>query len=1117
MNLYRIKAKGITFIGCLLLMGTAVFAQSNTRITIKSNQITLQKALREVETQSKMQIAFNESKLSSKPITLDIKNQPLTVALDNILKGTGFTYQITDNYIMIVPVKKTSTGKAKKITGKVTDDHGEALIGVNVMVDGTTNGTITDMDGNFRLTAQEGDKLKISYVGYKTQSVAVNKQNEYAIKMISDSEQLSEVVVTALGIKREEKALSYNVQQINADAITSNKDANFVNALSGKVAGVNINSSSSGIGGASKVIMRGTKSIEQSSNALYVIDGVPMYNTKGEGSMEFGSTGSTEAIADINPEDIESVSVLTGAAAAALYGSDAANGAIIVTTKKGKEGKLSLVITSSTELMNPFVLPKFQNRYGSSEGDMSWGDLLTSANYIGYNPRSDYFQSGLIGTESVSLSTGTDKNQTYFSASAVDSKGIVPNNGYHRYNITYRNTTSFLQDKMKLDVGASYIHQQDRNMINQGVNSNPLIGAYLFPRGNDWEDIRMYERYDPQRKIMSQYFTMEPGEYIIQNPYWINYRNLRENSKNRYMLNASLSYDILDWLNVSGRIRLDNSINTYKLRYFATTSTQLTKQSENGLYGETRSTDMQIYGDLLVNIHKNFGDNWSLQANLGASLSDIHYEDMGIVGPIRDGSIEGETTGVANGFNIYNLSNKATEKTETIWREQTRSLFGSAEVGYKSTCYLTLTGRNDWPSQLAGPNSKSKSFFYPSVGASVVLSELMPNVSRDYLSFMKVRTSYASVGTAFKRFIANPVREWDGSGFPKLTNYPMNNLKPERTKSWEFGLALNFLKHFNLDFTYYTTNTYDQTFNPKISVGSQYNNIYVQTGNVRNQGVEMALGYKNTWKNFSWNSNLTFSANKNKIVKLADNLVNPITGENFSISSLNMGGLDDARFLLREGGTLGDLYSSADIARDENGNIYVDENNKLQIVKGISDVSKWVKLGSVLPKANMAWRNQFGVGHFNLGFMLSARLGGVVYSRTQATLDYYGVSEQSAIARDNGGVRINQNTEDRGDLINAKEWYNQVAASGGVPQLYTYDATNVRLQEASIGYTIPRKWLGNVMDIDLSVVGRNLWMIYCKAPYDPESVATTGNYYQGIDYFMMPSLRSIGFNVRLKF
>ena len=308
-----------------------------------------------------------------------------------------------------------------------------------------------------------------------------------------------------------------------------------------------------------------------------------------------------------------------------------------------------------------------------------------------------------------------------------------------------------------------------------------------------------------------------------------------------------------------------------------------------------------------------------------------------------------------------------------------------------------------------------------------------------------------------------------------------------------------------MDFTYYTTNTYDQTFNPKISVGSQYNNIYVQTGNVRNQGVEMALGYKNTWKSFSWNSNLTFSANKNKIVKLADNLVNPITGENFSISSLNMGGLDDARFLLREGGTLGDLYSSADIVRDENGNIYVDENNKLQIVKGISDVSKWVKLGSVLPKANMAWRNQFGVGHFNLGFMLSARLGGVVYSRTQATLDYYGVSEQSAIARDNGGVRINQNTEDRGDLINAKEWYNQVAASGGVPQLYTYDATNVRLQEASIGYTIPRKWLGNVMDIDLSVVGRNLWMIYCKAPYDPESVATTGNYYQGIDYFMMPS------------
>lgn len=583
------------------------------------------------------------------------------------------------------------------------------------------------------------------------------------------------------------------------------------------------------------------------------------------------------------------------------------------------------------------------------------------------------------------------------------------------------------------------------------------------------------------------------------------------------MLNAALSYEIFDWLAVSGRIRLDNSNNTYKERIFASTPTQLTKQSENGLYGVTRSSDTQIYGDLLVDINKRFGEDWSLHANLGASLTDIQYSGNGIIGPIRDGSIDGETTGVANGFNVYNLSNKALEKTENSWGEQTRSIFASAEVGYKSTYYLTLTGRNDWPSQLAGPNSKSKSFFYPSVGVSTVVSELIPNFPKDYISFLKVRASYASVGTAFKRFIANPVREWDGSGFATLTNYPMNNLKPERTKSWEVGLAMYFLKHFNLDFTYYSTNTYDQTFNPKISVGSQYNNIYVQTGNVRNSGIELALGFKNTWHKFSWKSNLTFSTNKNKIIQLADNLVNPVTGEAFSISALEMGGLDDTHFLLKEGGTLGDMYSSADFVRDDNGNIYTDQKSQIQMKRGITESEKWIKLGSVLPKANLAWSNRFDIANFNVGFMLTARFGGIVYSRTQATLDYYGVSEASALTRDNGGIWINQNPVDAGDLVDAHAWYDQTAVGGGIPQLYTYEATNVRLQEASIGYTIPRKWLGNVADIDLSVVGRNLWMIYCKAPFDPENVATTGNYYQGIDHFMMPSTRNIGFNIRLKF
>ena len=928
------------------------------------------------------------------------------------------------------------------------------------------------------------------------------------------------VVVTALGIKRSEKALSYNVQQVNSEDIVANKDVNFINSLSGKVAGVTINSSSGGVGSASKVVMRGQKSISQSSNALYVIDGVPMFTTARDGGTEFASQGTTDPIADINPEDIESMSVLNGAAAAALYGSDAANGAIVVTTKRGKAGYTSVTVSSSTEVMSPFILPDFQNRYGT--GDLnstessfvrSWGNRLNSSNYMGYNPRDDYFQTGVTGTESVSLSTGTEKNQTYFSAAAVNSRGIVPNNGYDRYNFTFRNTTSFLNDKLKLDVGASYVMQKDRNMTNQGTYNNPLVGAYIFPRGNDWGDIEMYERYDPARRLYTQYWPVGDAGMTMQNPYWINYRNLRENNKDRYMLSAALSYDVLDWLNVSGRIRVDNSSNDYTEKFYASTFTQLTEGSKNGLYGITKTKDKQVYGDVLVNINKTFGENWSLQANVGASISDMRYDAMKVRGPIPDGEITDEKPLLANVFNVQNLSNTSkTKRLQEGWREQTQSVFASVEVGFKNTYFLTLTGRNDWPSQLAGEHSVKSSFFYPSVGASVVLSQLIPEMPKN-LSYVKLRASYASVGVAFERYLANPRYSWSESGlnWSTQTRFPIYNLKPERTKSFEVGLTMRFLRHFNLDFTYYNTKTQDQTFEPNISTGSGSSKLTIQSGNVRNRGFEVALGYSNTWGRFSWDSNYTLSANKNKILSLADDVVNPETGEHFSVDQLDMGGLGDARFILREGGTLGDFYSRIDLKRDSNGAVYINEKGEIA-KEPVTDVANYIKLGSVLPDANMAWRNDFRWRNFNFGFMVSARLGGVVFSRTQSMLDYYGVSEATAAARDAGGVMINGN-----DLVDANKWYTAIGGGNSVPQYYTYSATNVRLQEASIGYTIPKKTLGDICEITLSLVGRNLWMLYNKAPFDPEITASTGTYYQGLDYFMQPSARTIGFSVRLQF
>jgi outer membrane receptor protein involved in Fe transport len=351
----------------------------------------------------------------------------------------------------------------------------------------------------------------------------------------------------------------------------------------------------------------------------------------------------------------------------------------------------------------------------------------------------------------------------------------------------------------------------------------------------------------------------------------------------------------------------------------------------------------------------------------------------------------------------------------------------------------------------------------------------------------------------------------ESSGQYSITTDWPTSLKPEKTNSWEFGVTMRFLKHFNLDASYYNAKTFNQTIDPQLSTSSGASKIYIQTGAVRNSGFELSLGYSNKWKDFSWSSNYTFSANRNKILKLADNVLNPETGERFSLSLLNMGGLGETRFLLKKGGSMGDLYSLTDLKRYDDGTIFVDQNGNVA-TSPITDQSKYIKLGSVLPKANMAWRNNFSWKNLDFGFMVSARLGGIVFSRTQAILDYYGVSEASAAARDRGYVLVNGV-----DKIAPENWYNVVASGTAVPQYYTYSATNVRLQEASIGYRIPRKWLKGVCDINVSIVGRNLWMIYNKAPFDPESVASTGNFYQGIDYFMMPSQRNVGLNVNLKF
>ena len=1093
---------------CFLLgMNAGAMAQN---VQMKLGKVSVKQAIATLKDKSGYSFVYemNDLDLNKK---VDVNATTLSESIQQILNGQQVNYEIKGNTVIVKHQGVTKDQKENAthtVSGIVKDENGLPIIGATVKVRGAQMGVVTDIDGKFSLKTSVGSVLTVSYIGYKTQDIKVQEGGSLNIKLEPESKQLNEVVVTALGIKRSQKALSYNVQQVTSDELIRNKDANFINSLAGKVAGVNINTSSAGVGGASKVVMRGAKAIEQSSNALYVIDGVPMFNLGQEGGKGFESSGTTEAIADINPEDIESMSVLTGAAAAALYGSRAANGAIVITTKKGKVGHTEVTFSQNTEFLSAFRLPEFQNRYGTGSqlssvevADKSWGKRLNEVNSYGYDPKSDYLKTGVVTTETVTLSTGSEKNQTYLSASAVNSAGIVPNNKYNRYNFTFRNTTSFLQDRMTLDVGASYIKQNDLNMVNQGSYSNPLVEAYLFPRGDDWQTIKMYERYNTQRKIYTQYWPQGLNEFTGQNPYWINYRNLRTNFKDRYMLNAGLTYKILDWLNVAARIRVDNSANKYERKLYASSNTTLTEGSGNGFYAISKTDDKQTYGDLMVNINKNFENTLSLQANVGASLSDIQQDVLSNSGPLRNDLF-------ANKFTVFQLDDSKAARFQSGYHDQVKSLFASVELGYKGAYYLTLTGRNDWPSQLAGPNSTQSSFFYPSVGTSFVLSEIFHLPKQ--IDYLKARASYASVGLPFPRFLANPTFEWDTAlrQWKSKANYPLYNLKPENTTSWEIGLTARFLKHFNLDVTLYHTTTYNQTFNPQISVSSAYSTLYVQTGSVSNKGIELSLGYKNKWGDFGWASNYTFSANRNKINELVRNYVHPETGTVINKDRLDVGGHGQAHFILKEGGTLGDLYSLSDIKRDSQGRVYIDNEGKVYTDNNVGDI----KLGSVFPKCNMAWRNDFSWKGLNVGLMFSARFGGIVYSATQATLDTYGVSETTAQARDLGYVEVNG-----GDRINPETWYTTIGSKNGVPQYYTYSATNIRLQEASIGYTIKKNKLWNVGDITLSLVGRNLLMLYCKAPFDPEATASTGNYYQGIDYFMTPSTRSIGFNVKVKF
>lgn len=1092
MNLYLKNIRKSILIICLLLVGSAIYAQNSSKITIKRKNISLQEALAEVRKLTHMSISYNDSQLPVNRISLDIEKQPLEQALKVILKGTGFTYLIKDNYIMIVPEQNIKKAKSRNISGNVVDAKGEPLIGVTVIEKGTTNGAVTDLDGNYKITTKTATPVLVfSYVGYQTKETHAT-ENIVNIVLEDGAQELGEVVVTALGIKRSEKALSYNVQKVGNDAVTTVKSANFMNSLSGKVVGVNINASSAGMGGAARVVMRGPKSISQSNQALYVIDGIPVTGrSQGElkgDAMMYANQPGTESIADVNPEDIESISVLSGPAAAALYGSAAAQGVVMITTKKGQEGKVSVTISNSSQFANPFVMPKFQDQYVNRPGEIkTWGDKATSE-FGTYEP-ADFFNTGTNIQNNISLTAGTSKNQTYLSVGTTNAQGIIPNNSYDRYNFTFRNTTSFLNDKMTCDFNFNYIREKDKNLMAQGQWFNPLTSLYLFPRGESFDAIRTFEVYDPVRKIYVQNWNY--GDALkMQNPYWVANRMNRTNDRNRYMVSASLKYEILDWLNVTGRLRWDDAATKQEDKRYASTL-KLFAPSDYGFYGYDKINDQTLYGDLMLNINKTLGENFSISSNMGASFSRLKYDVTGFQGGLKAPS----NVFTPNAIDYGNATNDNRPIFES-YKHYINSMFISAELGYRSMLYLTLTGRNDWDSALHG--TAQTSFFYPSVGVSAVISEMakMPQM----INYLKVRASWASVGSAIEPNLSSA---WRYEYNPALGTYKTVTYKfpkkfyPERTDSWEAGVTARlFGNALSVDLTVYQSNTRKQTLLRDVTSGAAgFNKEYIQTGNIRNRGLELSVGYTKSWADFTWSSSLAYSMNRNKIVELLEN-PNEV---------VRQAGLSGCGVVLKKGGGMGDIYTYTDFKRDAEGNIALDSNGNVMQ----TNLSNPQYRGSVLPKGNLGFSNDFSWKGVNLGFVLTARLGGICMSQTQAILDEYGVSAVSAEARNNGGIAVNTGK------ISAEGYYAVVGGDNPIWSEYIYSATNVRLQEAHISYTLPRKWLKS-KELTLGVTANNLFMIYRKAPFDPESTASTGTYYQGFDYFMQPSLRTLGFNIKLK-
>lgn len=1001
---------------------------------------------------------------------------------------------------MIIFTSQVTLAQVKTVRGSVTDAVGSPLPGASIAVQGESKGTITDFDGNFSIEVQKGKNLVISYLGLETQNITVSDQSAIKVQLKeAASNALNEVVVTSLGIKKTRKSLTYSAQELKGEELTRVKDANIINTIAGKIAGVAVTKSAGGTGGSTKVVIRGNSSVSN-NQPLYVIDGIPLFNgTSGQPNNAFGDTAGGnrdggDVVSLINPDDYEGMTVLKGAAASVLYGSQGANGVILLSSKKAKEGKSNLKASSVTTFESAAYLPKFQNEYVAvAGGEETWGAKGASNDHV-----KDFFNTGNTQITSLAFSSASAISSTTLSYANTSGSGIIPGSGLKKNNFGIRQTAKFFEDKLSVAANANYTTQTVNNRPVNGLYFNPLTGVYLMPRGNDFNAYAAnFEVFDPARNMMVQNWMTDRD--ILQNPYWGINRNKSEDTNQFFNGSIALDYKVNNWLSVASRYSYNRVESGFDKKIYATT--QGTLSHTNGRYINVNTLSTQRYGDLIATINTKFNEDFSFNANVGTSITNT----IGNQRTTLDSGIGGGLQ-IANWFTLGNFVNNAGNLQTLDSSKEVQSVFAATTFGYKDMLFLDLAARNDWSSTLV--NTDNSGFFYPSVGVTAIISEM--TTLPDYINYGKVRATYAQVGNDIFPFVTSPTNGFTSEGNKPAIAAPKpgTSLRPELKSEVEIGTEWRmFNNRLGFELSYYNSETkhqYLQILAPLTNpLGVKYYGI--NAGSIKNVGFEAVVTGKivKTDK-FSWDATVNYSQNKNTVKEIPTELGGKVI--------LTEAGVNNYRYVLEQGKPYG-VIEGVNIKRDAQGRVLLNADGTIQ-------KTDFEEVGNSNPDFMLGFSNSFKLGSFFANVLIDGRFGGNVMSLTEAVNDEFGVSKATGDARNAGGVVINAVYPDGSVYAGkypAESYYKQTGGRAGATGEYVYDATNVSLREVSIGYTFNTKRLPFLQTASLSLIARNLGFIYKDAPFDPNISLSTGEGLQGIDVYGMPSTRSIGLNLNVTF